>query len=645
MRHRVAVASLLLASACGRHPAPTTAPSPLTGRLPAIPVAGDSLRLSVVYPAPGAVLDVRDSTFLFGSAGTGAATLKVNGQSVPVAPNGAWLAWVPVPGDSLVQFDLQAIAGADTVRQVHTVRRPARFMPPASGPWVDAGSLVPRGRLWVAPDEAVTLALRAVEGATVHLVLPDGRRVPLVAEGRPEEVPAAVLAFDRAEDGTRPRVRRDRYAGTLRGVAIGDPGVPLSRGADAPSPAAQPARPPLASVEVVLGTDTVRAPWPLELSLLDSLPVVVELDDDVAGIGTTDSVTVGRAAPAATYHWFFPTGTRATLAERRNGSARLRLSSQADAWVAADELRRLPAGTPAPRGMLGSITVRPAPDRLRVRLPLGTRVPYQVLEDGHTLALVLESTVGDPNWIRHGSPDPLLEQVTWRQETRDRVRVTVHLTEPVWGWRARWQGGDLLLEVRRPPRLDARHPLRGRRIVLDAGHPPAGATGPTGLTEAEANLGVTLELERLLREAGAEPILTRRDAAPLGLQERVDFADSVDAELLVSVHNNALPDGLNPFVNSGTSVFFFQPHSAPLAAAVQAALVRRLGLRDLGFARGDLALVRPTWMPAILTEGLFMMLPAHEAALRHPDGRRAYAEGVRDGLRDFLAARARAQVR
>jgi len=111
------------------------------------------------------------------------------------------------------------------------------------------------------------------------------------------------------------------------------------------------------------------------------------------------------------------------------------------------------------------------------------------------------------------------------------------------------------------------------------------------------------------------------------------------------VHNNALPDGLDPFVNSGTSVFFFQPRSAPLAAAVQAALVRRLGLRDLGFARGDLALVRPTWMPAILTEGLFLMVPAHESALRHPDGRRAYAEGVRDGLREFLAARARAQAR
>jgi len=38
----------------------------------------------------------------------------------------------------------------------------------------------------------------------------------------------------------------------------------------------------LAIVEAIKGADTVRARWPLRVSLLDSLPVVVELDDDTA---------------------------------------------------------------------------------------------------------------------------------------------------------------------------------------------------------------------------------------------------------------------------------------------------------------------------------------------------------------------------
>jgi N-acetylmuramoyl-L-alanine amidase len=67
--------------------------------------------------------------------------------------------------------------------------------------------------------------------------------------------------------------------------------------------------------------------------------------------------------------------------------------------------------------------------------------------------------------------------------------------------------------------------------------------------------------------------------------------------------------------------------------------VRRLGVRDLGFGRGDLALVRTTWMPSILTEGLFIMVPEQEAALRSARGQRLYAEAVVEGIRRFLRER------
>jgi N-acetylmuramoyl-L-alanine amidase len=122
----------------------------------------------------------------------------------------------------------------------------------------------------------------------------------------------------------------------------------------------------------------------------------------------------------------------------------------------------------------------------------------------------------------------------------------------------------------------------------------------------------------------------------VGLWPRVALADSVDAELLVSIHNNALPDGVNPFTNSGTSTYFNHLHSLSLARAVQERLIANLGLRDLGVVRGDLALARPTWYPAILTEGLFMMVPDQEAALRTADGRQRYASGITEGITAFL---------
>src|SRR5512132_3064645 len=55
----------------------------------------------------------------------------------------------------------------------------------------------------------------------------------------------------------------------------------------------------------------------------------------------------------------------------------------------------------------------------------------------------------------------------------------------------------------------ARAPLAGRRVVLDPGHGGffRGALGVHGLTEAEVNLGVALELASLLRARGAEVLL------------------------------------------------------------------------------------------------------------------------------------------
>ena len=134
--------------------------------------------------------------------------------------------------------------------------------------------------------------------------------------------------------------------------SAGRAGCAASRAADAPAAHA------LAgaligvgpAVEAILGTDTARARWPLQVALLDTLPVAAELDDDTTGTGITDSITLGRAVPGGTYDWFFPTGTRATVTGRRNDDLRLRLSPDAEAWVPAIDARPLAPGGPGAAG-------------------------------------------------------------------------------------------------------------------------------------------------------------------------------------------------------------------------------------------------------------------------------------------------------
>jgi len=603
--------------------------------VPPMPLVTGSLELSVVYPKWKDLVDARDTSFIFGSTGDGTATLTVNGYPVPVWPNGAWFAWIPFPQDSLMEFHLVARTQAESAELTYLAQRASRFVPPRAPVWIDTTAIQPRGRMWWPAGEEIPLSLRAAPGATVRIILQDGTVIPLVADPAPAAVPWGIRAF-----GREPLARlhqpldETRYVGVLLPRTLGSSPGPIVGGPPGVDPP-----PPAAIIEAIRGADTARVGWPIELVVIEGPPVVVELDDDPNDAGDTDGITIGRAAPGATFHWFFPRGTRAAVSGRINGSLRLQLSRYVSAWIPEDEARLMPLGTPRPSARVGFLTMTPEADRVRVRIPVDRRVPFRVDEGDASISVRLYSAHGDPNWIRYGGTDPLVHRVDWLQDRSDEVVLDFRLSQPVWGYRTWWDGNDLMLDIRRPPVIDPEQPLRDRLIVVDPGHPPAGAKGPTGLREAEANLAVALRVRTLLERAGARVVMTRVSDSSVGLRPRVQLADSIDAELLVSIHNNALPDGVNPFVAHGSSVFYFHPQSLPLARAIQGALVKRLQLRNLGVSRGNLALTRPTWMPAVLTEGLFIMMPEQEAVLRTAEGQQLYALAVVEGIEAFLARR------
>ena len=51
---------------------------------------------------------------------------------------------------------------------------------------------------------------------------------------------------------------------------------------------------------------------------------------------------------------------------------------------------------------------------------------------------------------------------------------------------------------------------------------------------------------------------------------------------------------------------------------------------------GGRALARPTWMPAILCEGAFVIVPDQEAALRTTEFQSRYAIGILEGLEAYF---------
>jgi hypothetical protein len=68
----------------------------------------------VVFPSRNQIIGVRDSNFIFGSVGNGRARLTINGAPVSVAPNGAFLAYLPVPPPAAPRYEVVAYLGAAT---------------------------------------------------------------------------------------------------------------------------------------------------------------------------------------------------------------------------------------------------------------------------------------------------------------------------------------------------------------------------------------------------------------------------------------------------------------------------------------------------------------------------------------------------
>ncbi|MFI5246390.1 MAG: N-acetylmuramoyl-L-alanine amidase, partial [Gemmatimonadales bacterium] len=525
---------------------------------------------------------------------SGAARLTIDGFDVPVFPNGAFLAWLPVPEGDAPRYELHATRGPEAASvTVPVTLRPLPMPLPDTGRLVvDRGSVTPSGTVGLRGDERVRVSVRAPGNARLALQLSDGSSRPLI-HGAGVAWSAEVDARDLARAGTIV-VRRGRDSVAVQTAAI----VQMD---------ASPRR---------------------YVSLLNA---------DLDATGDTDQVSILRPTPDGTYKWFLFPGTVLELTGMRGTSYRVRLDSQLEAWVDQKGVRFLSPFAFRPRRTASNSRVVAGERFTDLRIPVTEKPAFQVEVGGDALILTLYGTVSNVDIVNLSTNDSTVRDVTWEQAASDRIRITVRLRGPAFGWLALWDRGAFVLRVRHAPSVDPARPLAGRLIAVDPGHPPIGATGPTGLYEGDAVLDVAQQLRAMLEGRGATVVMTRTSRGPVALGDRPITARRANAEAFVSIHLNAYPDGVNPYrARNGTNTYFFFDQAEALARAVQRGLVRQLGLPDMGINYDNLAVARQSWMPAILCEGAFVIVPEQEAALRDEAFQKRYAAGVVEGLEEYF---------
>jgi N-acetylmuramoyl-L-alanine amidase len=221
--------------------------------------------------------------------------------------------------------------------------------------------------------------------------------------------------------------------------------------------------------------------------------------------------------------------------------------------------------------------------------------------------------------------------------------------------------------------------LKIGRIVIDPGHGghDTGTIGPTGLMEKDLCLDVALRLGKIIQQRlpGAEVVYTRSDDTFIPLEERTRVANESKADLFISIHANSSHDhaarGIETYylnlkgspdamevaarenATAQESVHDLEDivkkiarsekidESREFAADIQESLAKRIQklnktVKDRGVRKAPFVVLVGADMPSILTEISFLSNPADEQLLKKPEHRQRVAEGLYQGMANYL---------
>lgn len=202
----------------------------------------------------------------------------------------------------------------------------------------------------------------------------------------------------------------------------------------------------------------------------------------------------------------------------------------------------------------------------------------------------------------------------------------------------RFSAADAVRSRPLPP-LDRLPNVSGQQILvaLDPGHGgrDPGAVGIGGLRETDIVLEVGLKVAQLLRQQGAQVVLTRQDDREIDLEPRVLTANRANADVFVSIHANSISLS-RPDVNGVETYFYSSAAAEELASDLQESLLDATGFNNRGVKEARFYVLRRTNMPAALVEVGFVTGANDAPRLADPAFRNLLAQAITRGILQYV---------
>ncbi len=619
-------------------------------------------KLLVVHPRSGAKIGA-PGTYILGACQPGA-KLTANGAPVRVNKQGFFAHVFKLKRGI---NDVTIATDDGSAQEQIQILRPIPTESSRSPDKLEIGQIEPKEDQGVAPGDLIILKARATPGGTVKVML--GNKTVVLSPA--SEVQRAKAQAKRSgKKGAKPA----GASGAASPTAQVNDGLAAAYGKVFQALPANAGDLYVGFYKVQPVDQMNHAPIKFQLtkngkSMTLASPGTVSVITQPYMAQTVHDDTVMRAQPGKARLTQLPKGVRLTVDGWQGKNLRCLYARSKHVWVEAGDIA-YEQGTPqisAPPARSTVRTINVTRDQYgdAVVVPLDQRLPFQIEQQMNPNILVLNvyGAIADTDWasqkyrtaFEEGVDDSdagekksgqiagnggLVDGVTWKQLDDDVYQVQVKISgDRQWGFHGTYSGTNLVLHIKNPPFLvTSKGRLAGLTVCVDPGHGGAepGAIGCSGVTEASVNLAIAMKLKVRLEAEGARVIMTRVTDKTVGLYERVDMARANGADILLSVHNNSLPDGRDPWKEHGSSAYWYHPQSSALARSLNDALVTRLGFPDIGARYQNLALTRAASMLSVLVEVGFMIHPDEYAQLLLNETQEKAALALVDGLANYL---------
>ncbi len=564
-----------------------------------------TLPLTVEYPHNNTrIAEGAKGIFLFGKVHAGGGLLTINGVDVPIYRTGTWLTYLPVhPGkmDFLIEFTDQE----KTYKYLRSVFvRGFDYKKYLDKPAFDTSTLFPAADVELSNKDLLDFTVAGTPDMVVDISAGDYFKNELmIASQREPGIYRKTINFNNTDPSGKPsKVTYFMYDvdGNLqaKGTSLGKikilPEDKVSR------------------IAKVLREDVRLRPSPQPKGHI--------LDTKLFG-----SVEV--------------TG-------RINNLYRVKLDDKNIGWLERRYLQ-IAEGTPAPKNIAWEIVSTPQEGKTIITIKNTERVSFKVDEKFGAFNITLYYTQA-LNTIMSDTEDELISGFDYEivSDTVKKIKANYKAGKKLWGYTYKYVDNNLVFELYHQPKFNftEEKPLNGLKVVLDPGHSPKrtipydGAVGPSGLLEYEANYQIALSAKEHLEELGAEVFMSKTKTEKMPLSRRTEKLETNNAHLFISIHNNALPDFVDPFARErGSSVFYYYPHSLPFAQAMQSSFMKNVGLPTEGIIQADFSVTRSSpQVPSILIENVYMMIPYQEELLKQERFTNILGSTIAEGVINFV---------